>query len=270
MEKPEQSKYKTLPIWGFVVVAAVYLAIIHFATKFFTQGLDIKYAAPTSVEEVVRGFLLPIGVSLLFVYAVVAYLGWWKPVLKDDKPVRKWVRSIPIVMIIAILLGTNYSGLADKGIVFIVLLLTTTMFVGFAEEGMFRGIGVTAFRMKGFSEGKVALYTSLLFGMGHAINIFTEGPSAFLQVITTAIAGYYFYLIRRHYGGLTGSALLHGFWDFALISGSIVADEKYIGGLAPLLADFVILVLILFHIRKIEPAASAPAKTAAATTKQPV
>jgi membrane protease YdiL (CAAX protease family) len=37
--------------------------------------------------------------------------------------------------------------------------------VGFGEELMFRGIGVIAFRRAGFSEGRVALWSSLVFGL---------------------------------------------------------------------------------------------------------
>jgi hypothetical protein len=41
-----------------------------------------------------------------------------------------------------------------------VLLLLGALMVGFAEEGMFRRIGVTTFRINGFSEGKVGLWSS--------------------------------------------------------------------------------------------------------------
>jgi uncharacterized protein len=106
-----------------------------------------------------------IALSLAFVYAVVAYLRWWRPVLIDDRPVQRWVWVLPIIMAVTIVAGVNYGGLADQGLGFTVLLLLTTMCVGFAEEGMFRGIAVTTFRRRGFNEGKVALWSTLLFGL---------------------------------------------------------------------------------------------------------
>jgi membrane protease YdiL (CAAX protease family) len=48
-------------------------------------------------------------------------------------------------MVVTILAGTNYAGLADKGAAFVALLLVGSLAVGFAEEGMFRGLGVTTF-----------------------------------------------------------------------------------------------------------------------------
>ena len=36
---------------------------------------------------------VPLGAALLFTYAVVAYLGWWRPVLRDDRPGQHPVRS---------------------------------------------------------------------------------------------------------------------------------------------------------------------------------
>ena len=166
-----------------------------------------------------RSITVPVLVSLVFVYAVVAVLGWWRPVFTDDKPVRRWVRIIPVIMIITVLAGINYSGLSHKGGGFIILLLLTSLGVGFAEEGMFRGLGVVTFRGRmGSTEAKVALWTCVLFGLAHATNLFSEGPKALVQVLVTALAGYFFYLIRRAFSGLVVAAVLHGLWDFGAIS----------------------------------------------------
>ena len=91
----------------------------------------------------------------------------------------------------------NYSGLGNNGVGFTALLGISMLGVGFAEEGMFRGLGVVAFRANGFAEAKVALWTCVVFGLAHASNLFSEGPKALVQVLVTAVAGYFFYLIRR-------------------------------------------------------------------------
>jgi hypothetical protein len=56
----------------------VYLAIVQGLGWVLTRGLDADYAAPTTVEELWRGITVPV-------------LGWWRPVLVDDRPVRRWV-----------------------------------------------------------------------------------------------------------------------------------------------------------------------------------
>jgi membrane protease YdiL (CAAX protease family) len=249
---------RRLPVWGYVAIVVAYLAIIQFAGRAFTAGLDVDFAAPHTSEQALRSMVYPIGLSALFVYLVVAILGWWKPVFVDDRPVQRWVRIIPIIMVITILLGVNYGGLADKGLGFTLLLLTAGLVVGFGEEGMFRGLGVVAFRVNGFSEGKVALWTTLIFALAHGTNIFSEGPQAFLQVLITVLAGYFFYLIRRYSGGLVMPAIVHGLWDFSLISSYVVEDKAYPGALLFMLANLVLLVIVLVHRHRIEPTEITP------------
>ncbi len=199
-----------------------------------------------------KNLVLPVGLSLVFVYAVVAALGWWRPVFVDRRPVARWVWAIPIIMVVTIVGGINYGGLSDVGMAVAAPLLLGTLMVGFAEEGLFRGIGVTTFRVNGFSEGRVALWSSVLFGLAHGTNIFIEGPGAILQVLVTVAAGYFFYLVRRVSGALVVAALLHGLWDFGLLSSGIVEDELYAGSAVFVLADVVMVVLLLVRRRRIE------------------
>jgi membrane protease YdiL (CAAX protease family) len=132
--------------------------------------------------------------------------------------------------------------------------------VGLGEEAMFRGIGVTTFRVNGFTEGRVALWSTVIFGLAHASNVFSEGSKAALQVGVTIVAGYFLYLIRRRSGGLIVAALVHGLWDFGLISGAIVDDETYTGTALFILANIVLVTILLVRRHHIEPeAAAAPA-----------
>ena len=186
-----------LPVWAFVVIAVLYLVIVQGLGKLLTAGLHTTYAAPTSVNELWRSITVPVLVSLVFVYAVVGVLGWWRPVLTDDRPVRRWVWVIPAIIAVTALAGMNYAGLGKHSAGFIVLFALSMLGVGFAEEGMFRGLGVVTFRVNGFTEAKVALWTCVLFGLAHATNLVSEGPKALLQVLVTAAAGYFFYLTRR-------------------------------------------------------------------------
>jgi uncharacterized protein len=247
------SGIRRLPIWAYVVIAAVYLVSVQALGKLLTSGLNIGYAAPTSVNELWRAITVPVFVSLVFVYGVVAVLGWWRPVFTDDKPVQRWVRILPVIMVITAFAGMNYAGLGHNGFGFTALFALTMLGVGFAEEGMFRGLGVVAFRVNGFTEAKVALWTCVLFGLAHATNLFDEGPKALFQILVTAVAGYFFYLIRRVSHGLVIPAVLHGLWDFGLISAYIVPSKSYPGPLLFLLADIFLALIILIRRHHIEP-----------------
>ncbi|KYH43306.1 CPBP family intramembrane glutamic endopeptidase [Branchiibius sp. NY16-3462-2] len=248
---------RRLGVWPWVALVVVYLVIIHVLTRSLTSGMDVKYAAPTSVEEVVRGYLVPIGVSALFAAGVVTYLRWWRPAIVDHQPVQRWVIVVPVLMVLAIVAMTNYPGLARKGLLFTVLLLVSTLFVGFAEEMMFRGIGLTMFRSNNFTEGQAALWSTVAFGVAHATNLFIEGPKAFLQVLTTIVAGYFLYLIRRRAGTLLAAMLVHGLWDFALISNSVGGSPRAVG-LLGLLTMLVLVIVLVVRRHEIEPATDHP------------
>ena len=99
----------------------------------------------------------------------------------------------------------------------------------------------------------MALWSSVIFGLAHATNLISEGPKAFLQVLATAIAGYFLYLIRRSSGGLLVPAVVHGLWDFGLISSSVVAGRSYVGSGLFILADIVLLIIVLVRRHQIEP-----------------
>jgi len=146
---------RRLSIAAFVVIVVVDLVILQGVGALGQAGLDgFEDGHVRTSEQVALGLLLPVGLSVVFVYAVVAVLGWWRPVFVDDRPVQAWVWVVPIAFAFAIVLSIDYADLADKGVGFVLLLLLAALCVGFGEEGMFRGIGVTTFRVNGFSEGK--------------------------------------------------------------------------------------------------------------------
>ncbi|MFF7585976.1 CPBP family intramembrane glutamic endopeptidase [Kitasatospora purpeofusca] len=247
---PRRGRRLTWP-W-FLVVVVGYLAII--------QGLGALIGAdrggstsqfPTT-EVVVRNGLIPIGLSVLFGVAVVTWLGWWGEVLRYRAPVRRWVWFVPISMLAAALLGMNYLHLADQPVSLVLSLVAMTACVGIGEELMFRGIGVQVFKRAGLSEGKVALYSSLIFGAVHLSNAFGEGAQAVLQALIVSTSGYFFYLCLRVGGTLLLPMAVHGLWDLGLLS-SLVGSEKeaYAGMLLPILVQVVLIVLVVVKRRSI-------------------
>lgn len=244
---------RRLSYLAFGVIVVVYLLIIQLGGRLIGGWAD--ESETLTARGVVFTMLIPLGLALVFTYGVVSALGWWRPVLEDDRPVSRWLWVVPGILLVAILLGINYSALADKGWLFVITLLVATQFVGWGEEGMFRGIGVTVLRNHGLREGQVALWSSLIFGVVHLSNVFGHGgASAIPQAIIVSLAGYFFYLTRRVSGSNAVNSVLHGLFDFALLSGTaILLDQTfYLGTLAPILAYPVLAVILLVRRRKIE------------------
>ncbi|SDU84240.1 CPBP family intramembrane glutamic endopeptidase [Jiangella alkaliphila] len=247
---------RSLPVWGFLIIVIVYLAIIQGGGLLAAElaGIDSDEAF-TTASNVMVTMWIPLGAALVFTYAVVGVLRWWRPVLTDDRPVRRWLWAVPIVLLAAVALAVDYADLADKSVGFVLALLVATQMVGWGEEGMFRGLGVTTLRRRGLREGQVALWSSLIFGAVHLSNVIGRGLSAIGQALVVAFAGYFFYLIRRVSGGNVLNSVLHGLFDFALLSGTaiLVDQEAYPGSLAAIAAYVVLAVLLLVRRRRIEP-----------------
>ncbi|MEV6073174.1 CPBP family intramembrane glutamic endopeptidase [Nocardia sp. NPDC052001] len=240
----------------FAVVVIVYLALIQ------GGGLLMKHLTGEddflSTRAVFYIMIIPLGAALAFTYAVIGYLGWLRPVLHDDRPTQSWVRVVPIVFLIAIAGGIAYSALSQKGWLYVVALLIATQFVGWGEEGMFRGIGVVMLREHGLTEGRVALWSSVIFGAVHLTNAISHGASALPQAIMVSLAGYFFYLIRRVTRGNAANSIIHGLFDFTLLSGTAILAEQtfYAGTLLPILVYPLLAIILLIKRRHIEPAVS--------------
>ncbi|NKQ53148.1 CPBP family intramembrane metalloprotease [Amycolatopsis sp. K13G38] len=247
---------KRLPVWAYLVVVLGYLVVVQGLGAFFTKDLGLGYANANTIDALWRSIALPIGIGLVLVAVLVTVLRWWRPVLADDRPVSRWVLAVPVVMFGATLVATDYGGLAERGLGFSLLLLLGVLFVGFAEETLFRGVGLVCFRQNGYPEGKVALWTSVIFGLAHASNLISNGPKAFVQVLVTAIAGYFFYLVRRRTGGLLAPAIVHALWDLSLMSATVVPGRTYAGPAWCVLALIVLAVVVVAWRRQIEPAAT--------------
>ncbi|HMJ75696.1 MAG TPA: CPBP family glutamic-type intramembrane protease, partial [Iamia sp.] len=209
---------RRLPLWGFAVIVAVYLLLIQGVGLAVDGWAELDDDAFTTAEQVLVHLWIPLGVALSFVYGVVATLGWWRPVLHDDRPVQRWVWAVPAIFLAGIVLGINYPQLLDNGVGFTLALLLATQLVGWGEEGMFRGIGVTVLRDHGLAERKVALWSSLVFGAVHLSNAVGRGAGAIPQAVAVSFAGYFFYLIRRVSKGNVANSVIHGLFDFSLLS----------------------------------------------------
>jgi hypothetical protein len=246
---------RSLPVTAFIVVVVVWLAILRVVGQVTKDRADVHNGRLLTDNNVIWTLIVPVGAACAFAYLMIAVLGWWRPVFYDPKPVRRWVWIIPLVFAIGIAGGINYHLLGDRGGKFTLLLLAGCLLVGFSEEGMFRCIGVTSFRRQGFTEGKVALWTSILFGLVHLVNAIGGSSGAYLQAFVVMFAGYFFYLIRRVSRGNILNSILHGLFDFTLLSGSEIipkGDKAYAGAFLGILVYIVCAIILVVRRHRIE------------------
>ena len=239
----------------------MYLAIIKVVGIVAGRQTEVVDGRLLTTDNVTWEMLVPLGAALVFVYVVISVLGWWRQVVHDPRPVQRWVWTLPIVFAVAIVAGINYGGLADRGIGFTIVLAVVALFVGFGEEGMFRCIGVTSLRQHGLSEGKVALWSSVIFGLVHLTNLIGGNEGAIGQAIAVSFAGYFFYLIRRVSRSNILNSVLHGGFDFMILSGTAIippGEDPHAGAILAILVYLVCGVLVLVRRHHIEPEQPSP------------
>lgn len=131
----------------FAVIVVGYLAVIKGGGVLAALWYDTDDPLITT-KGVMVSMWAPLGAAFLYTYAIIGALHWWRPVLHEEHRTRRWVWMIPVVFAVCSLLATDYGSLGDKTVGYVLALFVATQFVGWGEEGMFRGIGVTTLRAR--------------------------------------------------------------------------------------------------------------------------
>ena len=95
----------------------------------------------------------------------------------------------------------------------------------------------------------------------HIANVIGGDPRAFAQAVAVSFAGYFFYLMRRVSRSNILNSVIHGMFDFTIISGTMIIPEGENAYLGAALAIFVYIVcglILLIRRHSIEPLAAQP------------
>lgn len=211
-------------------------------------GIDYDEAWD-STSNVLGGLLPGIAVGGLVVAFIAWRIGWWSSAMRDEHRVRAWWMLIPaafaLVAVIANFAATDWSNVTVD---FFLAVLLLGIAVGFAEEFVTRGVLLVGLRGTFREVGAWAL-SCLFFGLMHTVNILLGAPvgGTVGQIISAAMAGSTFYLLRRYYGLLIPAMVLHGVGDMSIFvmefsgsEGSILSLLEWPGGIIALIAGFVV------------------------------
>ena len=161
----------------------------------------------TSYSGVIVNTLLSIFLIGLIIYLDrVKYYGL--VLVKDSK---KFLYFIPLLLIISVNLwsGININNSLSEIICYIISMIN----IGFIEEIIFRGF---LFKMMEKDDLKSAIIvSSITFGIGHIINLFTGGEflSTLMQVFYCISIGYLFVLIFHKSGSLIPCIMCHSIFN---------------------------------------------------------
>jgi membrane protease YdiL (CAAX protease family) len=208
------SKYRPSIRVGFMLYMG-YLAI--FFSTWAINKVDYNRIGE-NVQTIKLWYAYPTLLGCTFLVVAISILGWWRKVLFEKlRSGPKWLWILPVLMSGIIL--NNFIGLQT-------VKLSAELFfwsslgavgVGFGEEMVTRGSMIVGLRSQ-FGEGKVWLFSTLLFSALHIPNVIFGLPlwAMPVQVLLTFIMGSGFYLIRRVSGTLILPMVLHGLWDSSI------------------------------------------------------
>ncbi|MCU0310683.1 MAG: CPBP family intramembrane metalloprotease [Acidimicrobiales bacterium] len=191
-----------------VVVFAVWAA----------TGLDYDNVADT-VENVQKGVVLAVGLGSVYLAVMTTVLGWWKPAIHEPRKVGGgWMWIVPAMLVVGAALNfaaTKWGEIDGVG-TYVLWLAIGTLFVGFSEELLTRGLAIVGGRGS-MHEKWVWAFSGAIFALIHVPNIFfgqDVGPTL-QQVVFAFAVGLTYYVTRRIAGTLIVTMVLHALWDFS-------------------------------------------------------
>lgn len=250
-----------LLVGGYLVY---FLAVSQLVGLVFGDEVDADdvLADPTSMFV---ALVLPIGLGALGLLAFTARVGWLREVF-GPQPIggSRWMWVAPVLVVAAIVGhvgGTDWSRWTFGQVA---MMAAAGVCIALAEELATRGLAVKILRDSGRSERAVAVVSSVLFALMHAVNLL----SGMAVATVAATVGYTFafgmcmYLSMRVTGTIWAAIVLHGVTDPATFLSTGGVDRAVVGSaegwavLAPFatIAFAVLAVVAVFLVRgRVEP-----------------
>lgn len=259
------SRTALIGLWAIFVAAVVLLQKV---VPRIMGWEEVDYADfAQSTDSIVQHLIVPLAIVTVLVVVMASVLGWWGPIMKDNRSVPRWMLLIPVLLVVVPLGATDWGRLGDMGGAYFASLAIATLIVAFNEEVMTRGILLTGFRRIG-SETSAWAWSTGLFAVMHASNILAGSTVAEVlpQVFATFLLGTLLYITRRATGGLLVPILAHAIWDFSLLShgtskGAVVpgaeALMQNLQGAFPLILFVVVMIAHKQWMSSEEPALTA-------------
>jgi membrane protease YdiL (CAAX protease family) len=202
-----------------LVIFVLYLIVVAGTQKMF----GVPYTDITqSSDNLLKAVIIPVFLASAFLTAVAVWSGWWKDVFRDKFKIQghNWMYLLVVFAALGSILTIATGDIASLDTKFILYAAIGTALVGYSEELMTRGLLLRGARGSGFSELKVFLFTSFMFGLMHSLNIINgqDVRTTLGQVVFAAVGGATYYAIFRKTGFLWVTMALHALFDFALLT----------------------------------------------------
>jgi uncharacterized protein len=100
-----------------------------------------------SAETILKWYVAPLAGGALVLVATISYLGWWRPVLRDEERAGpSWMLAAPVLMLAIAVIMLATKDYSSTTVAMFLLLIVGSVGVGLCEETVTRGVLVTGFR----------------------------------------------------------------------------------------------------------------------------
>lgn len=200
-----------------IVAILGYMVVVF--TVWAVTGLKYDEVGDT-LENVQKGIVLSMVLGAVYLAAVTTFLGWWKPALHEPRKVgSRWMWLIPALLLLGAVGNLSFTkwGEIDGVASYALWLAIGTLFVGFNEELLTRGLAVVGGRGS-MHEKWVWVFSGAIFAVLHAPNaLFGQSATSTVQQMVFAFAiGLTYYVVRRLSGTLIVTMALHAVWDYSV------------------------------------------------------
>ena len=236
-----------------ILICSLYIAVLLILTKFF----GIKYTdIIKNNKSIKRGIIYPVGIGTILLVVTTIYLGLMPSIFSfEPKNSELLLWAIPFFMVVGIVFRLKFINRADFEKNGLLLLGLATLLVGFSEELLVRGLAVHYLLEDGFSLLLTGIISSVIFGLLHFMNYFNgqDFKKTSLQVVTTILMGFNFFVILIITGSLLIPIILHFLYDFSILcmGKKQQLSEKSLPALVitiSFLAMFILPIVALFFI----------------------
>lgn len=235
------------PQYVVIGIFVAYMVIV--ATLWKVNKVDYATIGD-STRNIQRGIVVPIGVGAVVLAIATTALGAWHDVLfEPERSGPAWALAVPVLFVAVAVFNTSLVDFRSPNATALPWLALGTLFVGFAEEVVTRGLLVVGLREAGWSPVTVYLMSTALFSILHAINaLFGQSMKVTLtQMVMTILAGTALYITRLTTGTLVVGILAHALWDFGTLGITTTkSQQKPLGGLVAMVMFALSMVAIWF------------------------
>jgi len=153
-----------------------------------------------------------------YVAWLLTRLGWWRDAGFRSRVTRRAVLVFAPWLVLVLLMALEDGG-RSAGLAAVAATAAFTLMVGFAEEGLLRGVALRALLPGGAL--RAAVLSALIFGLAHLANILQGRPvgSSVVQAVYATFLGIGLAGSRLAAGTIWPAVTVHALIDFADLAG---------------------------------------------------